>query len=425
MAGQQTQGSRIAVVGGSIAGCAAALAAHRAGAGTVTLYERVPGQLGERGMGVAMHNVRYAELEAAGYLDAATPWVQIDHRHFYVRDTAHADPLGRRIARMEFPFRAYNWASLWHGLRGRVPAGTDLRSGTRVEAVTRDDSGAEVRTAAGSEHFDLVVGADGHRSVVRGAAFAEVRPRLASYPAWRGAYPVERLPDPDRWPAGVCAYVVFPGGHLVVYRIPAGPDDPRGTRVNWVFYTDPSTGLGLPADRSATAESADSPDARDRAAQDDTLSTEQRELLARVADTLLPPYWAELIKATARDELAVQTLYDFTAPHYTAGPLLLLGDAATVARPHTGAGAVKALQDASALERALSGTPDLSEALHAYDSERAPTGRTMVDLGRRLGDALVARTPDWSALDQQDLEAWWQQLDGSGALGGKRLRGRP
>jgi len=437
MTEQGIRGRRVAVVGGSIAGCAAALAAHRAGAETVTLYERAPGRLGERGMGVAVHNARYAELEAAGYLDASMPWVQLERRHWYVRDDAADDPLGRRIGRMEFPFRTYNWASLWHELRGRMPAGTEVRSGSRVTGVTCDEHGADVHTAAGGDRYDLVVGADGHRSVVRAAAFTEVRPRFAGYPAWRGAYPVERLPEPERWPVGEGAYVVFPGGHLIVYRIPAGPADPLGHRVNWVLYTAPSTGLALPP---RTAEAATSPDARAStgtrevsgtgdsgtggSVPDDTLSARQCELLARFADARLPPYWATLLKATARDELAVQTVYDFTAPRYTAGPLLLLGDAATVARPHTGAGAVKALQDASALERALTATADLGEALRAYDGERAPTGRTMVDLGRRLGDALVARTPDWSSLDQRGLELWWRQADGSGAFGGRKLRGR-
>ncbi|MDQ8705500.1 FAD-dependent monooxygenase [Streptomyces sp. LHD-70] len=398
----------VAVVGGSIAGCAAALAARRGGADTVTLYERAPGRLGERGMGIAVHDARYAELEAAGYLDAAMPWVQLNHRHWYVRDAACPDPLGRRIAGTVFPFRTYNWGSLWHELRGRMPAGTEIRSGTPVTKVTRDGRRAAVHTAAGAEEYDLVVGADGHRSVVRAAAFAQVEPRFAGYPAWRGAFPVERLPDPERWPADACAYVVFPGGHLIVYRIPTGPADPPGHRVNWVLYTAPSTGL---------ARTPGAPDAHD-----DTLDDAQRERLARFADALLPPYWATLLKATAREELAVQTLYDFTAPRYTSGPLLLLGDAATVARPHTGAGAVKALQDASALERALTGTDDLGTALDAYDDERTPTGRTLVDLGRRLGDALVARTPDWLALDQRALEEWWQRADGSGAFGGGRLR---
>ncbi|MDI3405307.1 FAD-dependent monooxygenase [Streptomyces cavernicola] len=408
MTEQRTRGRRVAVVGGSIAGCAAALAARRAGADAVTLYERAPGRLGERGMGVAVHAARYAELAAAGYLDAAIPWVQMERRHWYVRDAACPDPLGRRIAGMDFPFRTYNWGSLWHELRGRMPAGTEVRSGTPVTAVVRDGDRAEVRTAAGAESYDLVVGADGHRSVVRGAAFAEVAPRFAGYPAWRGAFPAERLPDAERWPVGSCAYVVFPGGHLIVYRIPSGPADPAGHRVNWVLYTAPSTGLTrAPGD----------PDAHE-----DTLDAARCEQLARFADAYLPPYWATLLKTTARAELAVQTLYDFTAPRYTAGPLLLLGDAATVARPHTGAGAVKALQDASALERALTGTAELGAALDAYDGERAPTGRTLVDLGRRLGDALVSRTPDWSALDQQGLEEWWQRADGSGAFGGGQLR---
>ncbi|MFM9371481.1 FAD-dependent monooxygenase [Streptomyces sp. Da 82-17] len=408
MTEQGLRGRRVAVVGGSIAGCAAALAARRAGADEVTLYERAPGRLGERGMGVAVHDARYAELAAAGYLDAAMPWVQLDHRNWYVRDASCPDPLGRRIARMRFPFRTYNWGSLWHELRARTPAGTEIRSGAPVTGVARAGHGAEVRTAAGGERYDLVVGADGHRSVVRAAAFAKVEPRFAGYPAWRGAFPAERLPRAGLWPESECAYVVFPGGHLIVYRIPAGPADPKGHRVNWVLYTAPSTGLTrTPGD----------PDAHD-----DTLDDAHRDRLARFADTHLPPYWATLLKTTARTELAVQTLYDFTAPRYAAGPLLLLGDAATVARPHTGAGAVKALQDASALERALTGTADLGAALDAYDGERAPAGRTLVELGRRLGDALVARTPDWAALDQRGLEEFWQRADGSGAFGGRRLR---
>ncbi|MGC9536917.1 FAD-dependent monooxygenase [Streptomyces sp. UG1] len=98
---------------------------------------------------------------------------------------------------------------------------------------------------------------------------------------------------------------------------------------------------------------------------------------------------------TAHDELFPQPIYDFTASRYAVGRALLMGDAATVARPHTGAGAVKALQDATVLEPALTSTATRPQALAAYDADRAPYGRVMVDLERRLGRALVQQTPNW------------------------------
>jgi 2-polyprenyl-6-methoxyphenol hydroxylase-like FAD-dependent oxidoreductase len=56
----------VAVVGGSIAGCATAQAVARAGAGRVTVFERAGGELRDRGVGIALHDDRFAELEAAG-----------------------------------------------------------------------------------------------------------------------------------------------------------------------------------------------------------------------------------------------------------------------------------------------------------------------------------------------------------------------
>lgn len=105
----------------------------------------------------------------------------------------------------------------------------------------------------------------------------------------------------------------------------------------------------------------------------------------------------------------------------TDGRVLLAGDAAAVARPHTGAGAVKALQDATVLESALATADTWADALDTYDTDRTVSGRAMVDLGRRLGGALVRATPDWRAMDQSAMEAWWRRADGSGAFGGRRL----
>ncbi|MEI5097765.1 FAD-dependent monooxygenase [Streptomyces sp. PmtG] len=401
---------RVAVVGGSVAGCAAALAAHRGGADEITVYERAAGRLEDRGVGLAVHNSRYAELESAGYLDADMPWVQLVRRRWYVRDEAAPGPLGHEIAVMPFPFRTYNWGPLWGELRRRVPESVTFRTDTAVTGVRPCPGGAVVEADGGTERFDVVVGADGYRSVVRDAAFPGVGATYAGYLAWRGAYPAERLPHPELWADEDCVYAVFEGGHIILYRI---PDGAGGHRVNWVLYTAPPRDLA-----------ADLGFAHPRSLPPGGLTDALSAHLAYVADVLLPPYWGAVVHATAPAELSLQPMYDFTAPRYAQGRVLLAGDAATVARPHTGGGAVKALQDATVLEAAITTAVTWPDALETYDTDRTVVGRTMVDLGRRLGRAFVEETPDWHALDQAGLEAWWKQADGAGAFGGRELRRR-
>jgi 2-polyprenyl-6-methoxyphenol hydroxylase-like FAD-dependent oxidoreductase len=415
------RGGKVAVVGGSIAGCAAALAAHRGGADEITVYERAAEHLADRGVGVAVHSSRYAELESAGYMDAGMPWVQLERRRWYVRDGSAAGPLGREIGVMPFSFRTYNWGHLWRELRDRLPDSVVFRPGVSVEDVrpgaegaqgAEDAEYAEVVTADGTERVDLVIGADGYRSVVRAAAFPTVRPAYAGYLAWRGAFPADRLPDPELWAKEDCAYVVFPGGHVLVYRI---PDGNGGHRVNWLLYTTPppDLDLGLGHDLRLTGP-ASLPPGR--------LTEALSSHLTHVCDELLPPYWADLIRTTTPEELFLQPMYDFTAPRYTTGRVLLVGDAATVARPHTGAGAVKALQDATVLESAFATATTWPDALDTYDTDRSVAGGAMVELGRHLGRALVEETPPWRSMDQTALETWWKQADGSGTFGGRELK---
>ncbi|MCS0635367.1 FAD-dependent monooxygenase [Streptomyces sp. LP05-1] len=438
------QGKRVAIVGGSIAGCATALAVHRGGATEITVFERSGAHLAERGVGLAVHGERYAELEAAGYLDGDMPSAPINHRRWYVGDGTSA--MGRVIDTMTFPFRTYNWGPLWRELRERVPASVEFRAATAVESVTAHSGGAgsapgaELVTTSGTGRYDLVIGADGYRSVIREAVAGEpVRPEYAGYVAWRGAYPAERLPEAERWADDECAYVVFPGGHVIAYRI---PDGRGGLRINWVLYATPPpdhdaaaallprprTGAPAPGEADTTVGTASTGSAVDDGtgavpAAARTVTETLRRRLLRLVEEQLPPYWAEMVRVTAPDELFLQPIYDFTAPRYAGGALLLAGDAATVARPHTGAGAVKALQDATALERSLTGAADWPEGLAAYDADRASVGRTMVELGRRLGHLLVEATPDWAAMDRRGLDEWWRRTDTTGSFGGRRLRG--
>jgi 2-polyprenyl-6-methoxyphenol hydroxylase-like FAD-dependent oxidoreductase len=72
------------------------------------------------------------------------------------------------------------------------------------------------------------------------------------------------------------------------------------------------------------------------------------------------------------------------------GRLVLIGDAAFVARPHTAMGVAKAAGDAMALAAHLSRKP-IVEALRAFHEERLPVGASIVAYGRRLGEMLTAK----------------------------------
>jgi 2-polyprenyl-6-methoxyphenol hydroxylase-like FAD-dependent oxidoreductase len=400
------QGGTVAVVGGSIGGCAAALALRRGGARDVTVFERADGRLRDRGVGVTLHEDRFAELEPAGYVPAGTECVALSRRIWTVADGATEE--GRVLATHRFPFRAYTWGSLWAGLRRRVPDSVDYRSGEAVSAVEPDADGVTVRLAGGRRRrFDAVVGADGYRSVVRRALFCDLSPTYAGYLAWRGTSDVD--PGPAVHGDAACT-VVFPGGHCMLYRV---PDPAGGHRLNWVLYTTPPDRL-LPDLRQPTSL----PPGRSTSA----LTAHLRELVAGH----FPPYWAACVLRAPAESTFIQPIYDLEVPHYAVDRLLLVGDAATVARPHTGGGSVKALQDAAALEDAWRSGDSLAQTVSHYDAGRRAVGENMVALGRRLGRAQVERPPHWSDMDASDFDAWWQEQhrgsDRHSGFGGHALR---
>ncbi|MCK1795007.1 FAD-dependent monooxygenase [Streptomyces sp. XM4193] len=402
------QGSRVAVIGGSIAGCAATLAAVRAGAASVTVYERAGGELRDRGVGISLHDDRYSELHEAGYVTPEMPYKQLDRRVWTVRDGDTG--LGRGLATQPFPFRAYNWGSLWQELRRRVPEGVDYRSRAAVAAVSQDADGVTVRLAGGGEErHDAVVGADGYRSVVREAMFPHLSPLYAGYVGWRGA----GTDAGGAWPDdGEARTVVFPGGHCVIYRILTADGS---SRVNWVLYT-------APPEELAKELNLDEPTSLPPGRLSSQLTTYLRQLVAEH----FPPYWAESILGTPPDSTILQPIYDLEVPGYAQGRLCLAGDAATVARPHIGGGSVKALQDAAALESSWREATDWDAAMAAYDRGRTEIGTAMVAQARRLGRAQVEETPDWAGLDEEQFQGWWQEQnrtpDGRSGFGGHAMR---
>lgn len=405
-------GIRIGVVGGSIAGCAGALAAARAvPEAAIVVFERSAGELRGRGAGIGIQRERFAELAAAGFLDETLPSTTNKAREWYAWGDAGdaASGLGTLIGEQPFPFEAYNWGHLYRSLRERLPSHVEYRGSAPVASAAQTASGASVTLADGTvEHFDLLLGADGYRSVVREAMFPGVVPEYAGYLCWRGLSDfaqIEGLPPDAFFTVGI------PHGHLVAYPIPA--DDGR-LHFNWVLYS------VVPPELTGDLRTATS---IPPGAVSDTLLDFMDTVLSRD----LPPLWAEAVRKTARADVFIQPIYDFEAPAYAKHRMLLLGDAGAVARPHVGAGAVKAMQDAATLLRlwtTATDPGDLEDLATRYDEARRPAGHAMVALARRIGQAQVLQTPDWTSFEPATLLPWLKALielpDGT-EVGGRRL----
>ncbi|WP_167474522.1 FAD-dependent monooxygenase [Nocardia arthritidis] len=384
-------GSRVGIIGGSIAGCAAAVVLRRAGC-DVTVFERSSGRLRDRGHGVGLSAEVRAELAAADLIDAELPAHSITQRSWYVRDGDA--PLGRLLWEQSFTTVVHNWGMLWANLRKRV-ADNDYRDGVPVNHIEPDADSVTLRRGDGTaERFDIVFGADGYGSAVRALVDPAASVENSGYVVWRGGYSVTELPQPvpDALHDQIVT-VAYTGGHCLIMITP----DPRPgvLRVYWGLYHKPAQPFSSDTDE-APGDSLPGLDA--------------------VLSADFPPYWAEVIAKTSPASTVVHPVVDIRSSSYVAHRLALIGDAGTVARPHTGSGAVKAVQDALTLGRLCREHGNWAELLAAYDAQRCPAGTALVELGRRLGQAQVTETPPWSSMTPDDFTEWIRSV-----LAGRRL----
>lgn len=387
------EGMKVAIAGGSIAGCATAIALGRAGC-EVTVFER-SSSLQDRGSGIAIPVPLRDQLIESGYIDAGYATCRLHYRRWVIREGDLST--GRRLWGQESEGEANNWGNLWRSLRSKVPDDV-YKVGSAISSYDPAFDGVLVTLADGTEeHFDAVVGADGYRSQVRELIHPHSEPQYAGYVLWRGNYEESRVTDrswlDETAEDGSWYTVCYPGGHGVFYMIPGFDDRPDigHRRVNWAVYapTPPGRDFSHPGSLAPGAVDDD---------------------LYAVFDALVeehfPPYHQQLIRHSALDEVSLQPIYDEPVPSYVQDRLLLIGDAGTVTRPHTGSGATKALQDALSLERLATEADTWESMAAAYNDERVASGNSLVELGRRIGYAQVESTPDWQSMKPADFVAW-------------------
>jgi 2-polyprenyl-6-methoxyphenol hydroxylase-like FAD-dependent oxidoreductase len=249
-----------------------------------------------------------------------------------------------------------------HGALLEATPADSLSLGSEVTGFEVDGSRVAVQLSDGrSEAGDLLVGADGLRSAVRGVLHPNGPPlRKSGYYGIRGlAYGVgHHLGD-----LSAIAYL----GHRVESTVVRA----SASAVYW-YISLPAEDVG-PDDRAA------------------------RPIVRRVAARFEGALRA-ITDATEDDDLRIDELFDRDPiTEWGRGPVTLLGDAAHPMLPHTGQGAAQALEDAVALGIVLSGSENVDRALRRYEVVRAARTGKIVRSGRQIArfSTTRSRALDW------------------------------
>lgn len=379
------RGRKVAIVGGSVGGLFAANLLLRRG-WDVRVYERAAGALQSRGTGIAMHPELDAILLAASALTTEALGVRVDGRSAIGRD-------GRELARHAQEQYLSAWSQVYGALHAALPP---ERHHAAREAVAIDAEGerAILRFREGEPAAaDLVVGADGVRSTVRGLFAPDAVPRYAGYVAWRGIVDEADLSARFRAETFARFAFVFPGhGQLIGYAVNGadGSAEPGRRRYNFLWYYPVDEGEAL-----ADLFTDDDGSLHDGAIPPDRIRRSHLDAIRRDARERLPPAFLEPFEKAPR--FLLQTVYDLESERMAFGPVALVGDAAFVARPHLGVGVLKAGEDALALAECLDEAPSVAAGLARYERARLGPGREAVRAARHLG-AFIERRLDspWS-----------------------------
>lgn len=390
---------RIAVIGGSLTGCTAAIELARGGF-DVTLFERSGEELKDRGAGIGVPPSVVETYIARGLLPQEVPYFPAGN---FVRRWRTPDTLdyGKLAWRQPTSLCLLNWGMLYRELRRRVPDGV-YRTGHRVIGMQQEREGVTLTIAGyGEQHFDLVVCADGYASLGRRVLYPDIEVGYAGYVLWRGNLDESRLAEPAVLESGIHA-VGYAGGHGVFYFVPGadGSTAPGNRLVNWGMYVPVPDLESFMVDKTGRVHEGSLPPGA-------MALTTEAELKTAAGDRL-PRFYAGIAQAAV--DTYAYAIGDCQVPSYARGRICLAGDAGSFARPHTGTGAFKGVNDAIALREALTSGRALGVALDDWGRERAEANNKLVQFGNQLGQALVKEIPDWSCMDEAAMERWFNAI---------------
>jgi len=345
-----SKAQNILIVGGGVAGLAAAIGLHNKGLKAEVVEKNADWSVYHVGIIVQANFIR--ALEELGLGEAAVA------AGFPYKGARFMTMAGDLIAELPGDAQVDGLPSdlgltrpaLHQVLTDKVrELGIPVRLGVTFERFTDTGDGVDVTFTDGtSGRFDLLIGCDGNYSQVRAALWPDARPQFTGQGVWR--YNVPRPADLE-WsdlyigkPGGKAGYCPLTETEMYIFAVFEEPGNPRFAP--------------------------------------ETLAAEMRQRLAGFGGRL-----GEAAQAITDPALVVYRPLEaciMPDPWYR-GRVVLIGDAAHSATPHLGQGAAMAVEDAIVLADELA-AKDVDTALRAFMDRRFERAKLVGTSSIQLGE---------------------------------------
>ena len=334
--------SGLAIVGGGLAGLAAAQALKTFGV-KAEVYEAAPA-LGEIGAAVNVSPQAVKALQAIGVGDkvaaVANSSPGIYTRNMQTGEFLELSDRKKAAARYGAPYYTFHRADLLDALASGLDHSA-IHLGHRLTGIAEQSDRIMLAFANGAQvEAEIVIGADGVRSVIRQALYGDDNPTYTGQMVWRALLDGRDVPEDVLEPTGHIQWV-GPGCHLLAYYI-------RGKKlVNIVTQEDTDKwveeGWSTRGDPDEMRLSFPNPEPR----------------LERLLS---------LVTGCSKWGLFTRPL----TQNWGRGRIQLIGDAAHAMLPNAGQGACQAFEDAYILARWLEAGRDPIAAFTNFRRIRIP-----------------------------------------------------
>lgn len=394
---------KIGIIGGSIAGCFAAILLRKEGH-EVTIFERSNTALVGRGGGVGTIIALLKQLQEEGILKEEFPCFKISKMSL-IGKKEDTEPYGKVACSMPMNFYVFQWNALWKSLRNHIPDKNYRKGVNVINAKTASDKGIELHTEKGEkENFDLVLFADGYRSLGRQLLFPDKKLTYRGYILWRGLLPESEIEDNELLKDSILrlSYKNVPG-HNVMYFIPnQNGSTKKGERVfNWAAYIKipPAELHQLMTDKKGILKNGTLPPG--------TIQKRNIQKLKEVLRKNTPRYYADIVAKTK--DSYIQVIYTMDLDTYYKDKMCLIGDAGMVAQPFTGSGIFKGYNNVKDLISCMREQSNLENALKQWNEKQTREGKQILALGQQMEKAFIWNQLDFANVNEETAISWWKK----------------